>query len=60
VLGAVEMGEGSCDGVAAAVGLSGPDTAAALARLELLGYVSCSAVGAYSRTLLPPPPSAGI
>jgi DNA processing protein len=55
-LSAVEMGEGSCDGVAAAIGLSGPDTAAALARLELLGYVTCSNMGVYSRTLLLPPP----
>lgn len=52
VLSAVEAGEGSCDGVAAALGLSGPDAAAALARLELLGYVTCSTVGTYSRTLL--------
>ncbi len=60
VLAAVEMGEDSCDGVATAIGLSGPDTAAALARLELLGYVACSTMGAYSRTLLPPPASSGI
>jgi DNA processing protein len=52
VLTAVDMGEGSCDGVAAVLGLSGPDAAAALARLELLGYVTCSTVGIYSRTLL--------
>jgi DNA processing protein len=52
VLAAVETGEGSCDGVAAALGLSGADAAAALSRLELLGYVTCSAVGTYSRTLL--------
>src|SRR6201991_688160 len=37
VLTAVEAGEGSCDGVAAALALSGPEAAAALARLELLG-----------------------
>ena len=60
VLAAVEMGETGCDGVAAAVGLSGPDAAAALARLELLGYVACSTVGVYSRTLLPLPTSSGI
>ena len=42
----------SCDAVAAALGLSGPDAAAALARLELLGYVTCSPVGIYARTLL--------
>jgi DNA processing protein len=52
VLGAVEMGAASCDGAAAALGLPGPDVAAALARLELLGYVTCSTVGTYSRTLL--------
>jgi DNA processing protein len=55
VLTAVEMGESSCDGVAAALGLSGPDAASALARLELLGYVTCSTVGIYSRTLLSSP-----
>ena len=42
VLAAVEAGESSCDAVAAALGLSGPEAAAALARLELLGYVTCS------------------
>jgi DNA processing protein len=51
-LSAVEAGESSCDGVAAALGLSGAEAAAALARLELLGYVTCSPVGIYSRTLL--------
>ncbi len=55
VLTAVEMGESNCDGVAAALGLSGPAAAAALARLELLGYVACSTVGIYSRTLLSSP-----
>jgi DNA processing protein len=55
VLTAVEMGESNCDGVAAALGLPGPDAAAALARLELLGYVTCSTVGIYSRTLLSSP-----
>ena len=51
VLAAVDAGESSCDGVAAALGLPGPEIAAALARLELLGYVSCSPMGVYSRTL---------
>jgi DNA processing protein len=60
VLGAVEMGESSCDGVAAALGLAGPAAAAALARLELLGYLACSTVGIYSRTLLPSSPGSGI
>lgn len=55
VLTAVEMGESNCDGVAAALGLSGPEAAAALSRLELLGYVTCSTVGIYSRTLVPSP-----
>jgi len=52
VLAAVEAGEGTCDAVAAALGLGGAEAAAALARLELLGYVSCSALGAYTRTLV--------
>ncbi len=55
VLAAVEAGESGCDGVAAALGLSGPDVAASLARLELLGYLTCSTMGLYSRTLLPSP-----
>jgi DNA processing protein len=53
VLAAVEAGHCSCEAVAGATGLPGPAVAAALARLELLGYLSCSSVGAYSRTLLP-------
>jgi DNA processing protein len=59
-LAAVDAGESNCDGVAAALGLSGPAAAAALARLELLGYVTCSTVGIYSRTLLPPPANPAI
>jgi DNA processing protein len=55
VLAAVELGEDGCDAVAVALGLAAPDAAAALARLELLGYVACSAMGTYSRTLLPSP-----
>jgi len=55
VLAAVEAGESSCDGVAAATGLAGPEAATALARLELLGYLACSNLGSYSRTLLSPP-----
>jgi DNA processing protein len=53
VLAAVESGHCSCDAVATAAGLSGPAAAAALARLELLGYLTCSSLGTYSRTLLP-------
>jgi DNA processing protein len=57
---AVEAGEVSCDGVAAALGCSGSEAAAALSRLELLGYVNCSAMGAYSRTLVKAPASIAI
>jgi len=60
VLAAIEAGESTCDGVAAAAGLSGPSAAAALSRLELLGYLDCSSVGTYSRTLLPSPVGASL
>ena len=53
VLAAVEAGESTCDAVATATGLSGSAAAAALARLELLGYLTCSSLGTYSRTLVP-------
>lgn len=59
-LSAVEAGAASCDAVAAATDLSGPAAATALARLELLGYVTCSNVGCYSRTLLPPATGAAL
>ncbi len=52
VLAAVEAGQGTCDGVAASLGVPAPETAAALARLEVLGYLTCSLMGVYSRTLL--------
>jgi DNA processing protein len=51
-LAAVEAGHSSCDAVASATGLPGPAAASALARLELLGYLTCSSLGTYSRTLL--------
>jgi len=54
-LAAVEAGESTCDAVATATGLTGPAAAAALSRLELLGYLACSNLGTYSRTLLSPP-----
>jgi DNA processing protein len=57
VLAVVEGGEQTCDGVAARLGLGGAATATALAALEAFGYVSCSALGAYSRTLLAVPDS---
>ncbi len=55
VLSAVEAGESTCDAVATATGISGPAVAAALSRLELLGYLACSNLGTYSRTLKPLP-----
>jgi DNA processing protein len=52
VLAAVEAGGSTCDAVATSTDLSGAAAAAALAQLELLGYLTCSSVGTYSRTLL--------
>jgi DNA processing protein len=57
VLAAVEEGESTCDAIATSTELSGPAAAAALAQLELLGYVTCSSIGTYSRTLLLSPTS---
>lgn len=55
VLGAIERGEETCDAVAAGLDLSGAEAGSALATLEALGYVSCSLLGVYSRTLLKAP-----
>ncbi|HEX5591848.1 MAG TPA: DNA-processing protein DprA [Solirubrobacterales bacterium] len=55
VLAAVEAGHSTCDAVATATGLSGPAAAAALSRLELLGYLTCSNLGTYLRTLASSP-----
>lgn len=55
VLAAVEAGNSTCDAVATATGLSGPAAATALSRLELLGYLTCSNLGTYLRTLSPSP-----
>jgi DNA processing protein len=55
VLTALEAGEETCDAIAAALDLDGAETASALATLEALGYVRCSLVGVYSRTLLAAP-----
>jgi DNA processing protein len=55
VLEAIEEGEEACDAIAARLDLSGAEVAADLATLEALGYVTCSLVGSYSRTLLTPP-----
>jgi DNA processing protein len=54
-LEAVELGAETCDRVGADLGISGAETAAALADLESLGYVNCSLVGVYTRTSLQPP-----
>jgi len=50
-LAAVEAGSTTCDAVATTTGLSGPAAAAALSRLELLGYLTCTNLGTYLRTL---------
>jgi DNA processing protein len=55
VLEAVEAGAVTCDAVAVRVDLPGADAAAALATLEALGYLTCSLVGVYSRTMLATP-----
>ncbi|HEV2728296.1 MAG TPA: DNA-processing protein DprA [Solirubrobacterales bacterium] len=57
VLAAVEAGESTCDAVATSTELPGPAAAAALSQLEVLGYVTCSSIGTYSRTLVPSPTS---
>ena len=51
VLAAVEAGKNTCDAVAVEVEIPGPAAAGALSRLELLGYLHCSSLGTYSRTL---------
>ena len=55
VLSALERGAQTCDAIAAELDLSGAEAASALATLEALGYVACSLVGVYSRTLLTVP-----
>lgn len=59
-LAAVEAGEVTCDGIAAATGLSGPAAAAALARLELLGYLEVSKMGTYTRSGSASPPGSSL
>ena len=56
VLAAIEEGAETADAIAARLGDSGPEVAAALAGLEVRGYVTCSALGECSRTMLRPPP----
>jgi len=55
VLAAVEEGSDTADAIATGLDLSGAEAAAALAVLEALGYLRCSLVGVYSRTMLKPP-----
>lgn len=59
VLEAVERGEETCDAIAAALPSTPARVVAALARLEARGYLACSAIGAYTRTPLRPPPGSG-
>lgn len=56
-LAAIELGADTSDALAEELGLSGPRAATVLARLEALGYVTCSLTGVYSRTLLSGPDS---
>ncbi|MBS1878415.1 MAG: DNA-protecting protein DprA [Actinobacteria bacterium] len=55
ILATVEAGACTCDAVAVALDLAGGEAAASLARLELLGYLTCSTMGIYARTMQPPP-----
>jgi DNA processing protein len=58
VLAAVESGAATADAVAAATGLSAARAAASLTRLELLGYVTATPIGTFTRTLLAAPTQA--
>lgn len=55
VLAAVEGGAATAEAVAAELELSAAAVASGLTRLEVLGYLTCSPLGAYSRTLLTVP-----
>lgn len=55
----VEAGARTADALALAGGLDPQGAAVALARLELLGYLSTDAVGAYERTALAAPSGGG-
>lgn len=57
VLEAIERGAATADAAATAAGVDGGAAAAALADLEAHGYVTCSPLGAYTRTTLEPPPA---
>ena len=55
VLAAVERGAASPDALALAAGLPGDAASVALARLELMGYVTTGELGTIARTSLRPP-----
>jgi len=55
VLAGLESGAETCDALAAALDFEAGEVASALATLEALGYVRCSLLGVYTRTLLSPP-----
>jgi len=57
VLAAVEAGATNADALATAIGLPAGRAGAALARLELLGYLATTPVGTLTRTLLSAPTS---
>jgi len=60
VLAAVEAGATNADALATAIGLPAGRAGAALARLELLGYLATTPVGTVTRTLLTAPPTAAV
>jgi DNA processing protein len=55
VLELVEQGNATCDSIAAASCAPPEETAVALARLEILGYVRADPAGRYARSALVPP-----
>lgn len=55
VLAALDGGAASLDALALATGLSGESASVALARLELMGYVTTDELGTIARTSLRPP-----
>jgi DNA processing protein len=60
VLDAVEAGATNADAVATAIELPAGRASAALARLELLGYLATTPVGTFTRTLVSAPTRADI
>jgi DNA processing protein len=57
VLDLVESGAATVDRIATGAGLEAGETAVALARLELLGYVTAGPLGGFARASLAAPPS---